>query len=254
MSDRGTDAADKLTVSGGQRYVGEPIQEARLVARLVEQAHALFPPGPGRSAWIVLEPSIGAGRPDALIVHASETARRAHATRGLRLSTPATARALSDAPDDRLGLSTDYAREVRRSLDRVGWTPRAFQRSSTVVSDSVAIEAKLGDARRALHQVAKFRSSAHRSAILMPEATSARASRATLDLLGTGLIIAKDRVLVWQVPPRRSELSASRSAWLAELLLRGTEDGTAHRISASRKRESADFIARTLGAYRELSG
>ena len=107
------------------------------------------------------------------------------------------------------------------------------------MADSLAIEAKLKDWRRALRQVSTFAGLVNRTAILMPEVVSMRIPSDFLDFYGTGVIAeSKDRVYLHHSPPPRP-LNLSAQAWLLELLIRGLEQGTAYRYS-SRTNESRD--------------
>lgn len=230
----------------GARRVGVPIQEAALTARLVRSAGNLFPPGRGHSSWLLLEPLTGFGIPDALIIRTSPTSLKAHMSRGLRLPNYAAAKALAADDDASSGLSERHARALRRNLWALGWTTPAIRKAAQLVSDSLAIEVKLEDARQAVRQAGRFRVSAHRSAILMPSRTAHRAPKASLDHLGIGLLVSDDDGIRWDTPATMKLPSLTRRLWLAELLTRSIEGNAAYTLSASRNRMRASDIARTL--------
>lgn len=247
--DRPADTADSLHASTelipagdskGGRRVGVPKAEAHLTAQLARSAGALFAPGPGRSSWLILEPKTGFGIPDALMVQASSQAVLFAQRRQLRIPTLSAARVLAagrggSAP----GLSPQHARAIELRMSREGWDSDGVRRMSDLVHDSLAIEVKLNDAKRALQQLNKFRVSVHRAAVCMPATTAHRASRSTLEHLGGGLIVADMDGVRWEILPTRREIPSYRRLWLAELLLRGIESETAHKFSASRNRAIA---------------
>lgn len=232
--------------SSEERRVGVPTHEAVLTGRLAASAGALFPPGPGRSSWLILEPQTGFGVPDVLIVRASATAVAAHQVRKLRIPTVSAARVLAASSHSAPGITRKYAQTLRTELARQGWTEATVRSAANVVTDSMAIEVKMQDAKRALQQLGKFRVSAHRAAICMPVETAHRASRTTLERFGAGLIVAEDSRIVWEMPARYQPLPEYRRLWLAELLIRAFESGSAYRLSAPRKRSIPEAKARTL--------
>lgn len=234
-------------VSSGQRFVGEPTHERRLLRSLSRSAGRLFHPGVGRSAWIVLEPEVGAGRPDAIVIIASPAALAWYRASGLRLATPSAAKVLMDGPDDAFGLSRPYVRELRKSLRDAGWDKQAYLRAASVVFDSTAIEAKMSDWRGALRQVGKFRVTAHRSAILMPSDAAQRIALPTLKLFGTGVLAEAENRVTWQSTPGNFTLNLAGRAWLVEILVRGIETGSAYKLSEFRNFTSADFNDSTRG-------
>ena len=231
---------DSDLVTTGERWVGVPAREGLLTQRLADAAGKLFPPGSGRSSWLVLEPQTGLGIPDVLIIQASALAVSTHVARGLRLPTLSAARVLSARPNEATGVTPRYAQSLRLNATRDGWTASAVRAASSVVSDSLAIEVKLADAKRALQQLSKFRVSTHRAAICRPASTAHRASRQTLDRFGAGLLVAEEFDIHWENRARFQEIPTFRRLWLAELLVRSLEAGSAYRLSASRKRSIAD--------------
>lgn len=234
-------------VSSGQRFVGEPTHERRLMRSLSRSAGSLFHPGVGRTAWIVLEPQVGAGRPDAVVITASSAALAWYRASGLRLATPSAAKVLMDGPEDALGLSRAYVRELRKSLSGAGWDKQTYLRAASIVFDSIAIEAKMTDWRGALRQVGKFRVTVHRSAILMPVGAAQRIARPTLELFRTGVLAEAEDQVTWQSTPGKFALNTAGRAWLLEILVRGLEAGSAYKLSEFRNFTRADFSASTLG-------
>lgn len=237
--------ADEGFSSSGERRVGVPVHETALTNLLARRAGALFPPGGGRSSWLILEPQTGFGIPDVLIVHASMTAVSALRSRGLRLPTLSAARVLANGASSAAGVSPRYAQSLLLRSRREGWTSSAIRATESVVADSLAIEVKLSDARRALQQLSKFRVSAHRAALCMPLDTSHRASRQTLARFGAGLLTADGSRISWEQPARYNQIPTFRRLWLAELLLRSLETDSAYRLSASRNRSIAVESDRT---------
>lgn len=231
---------------GGGRRVGVPKAEAHLTSQLARSAGVLFAPGPGRSSWLILEPKTGFGIPDALMVQASSQAVLFAQRRGLRIPTLSAARVLAAGDDGSSpGLSPQHARAIELRMIREGWDSNGVRRQSDLVHDSLAVEVKLTDAKRALQQLNKFRVSVHRAAVCMPATTAHRASRSTLEHLGGGLIVADTDGMRWEVSPTRREIPLYRRLWLAELLLRGIESDAAYKFSASRNRAIAPISDRT---------
>lgn len=234
-----------FSTSASERRVGVPIQEAVLTGRLLDAAGRLFRPGPGRTSWLLLEPKTGFGIPDALVITASESAVSAHVRRQLRLPSVSAARALTNASMGTSGLSERYARSLRRELQEAGWDSRAVRKSASVIHDSLAIEVKLRDARRALQQINKFRVSANRTALVMPATTARNISTTSLRRLGAGLIVAEADSLQWHLSPQHQVIDSYRKLWLTELLVRGIETNRAYKLSAARKVRIDSKIAAT---------
>lgn len=232
---------------GTARQVGQPVQELLLMRSLVNRAPALFPPGPGRSAFLMLEPDIGFGRPDAIVVTTSMAALNAFVASDLRIPTFSAARAFHEFETTSAGLSPNYARDLRRRLTQSGWTQQGFARAANVVVHSVAIEAKIRDWRQALRQVAKFHSAAHSSAILMPSHTAMRISNLSLDLYGTGVLSEDHGQISWRRRAITKDPGAAFKVWMLETLVRGLREGTAYRLSDSRKRANDALIASRRG-------
>lgn len=211
--------------------VGRPIHETRLVDALVPCLGAVFAPGAGRSVYLLREPELGRGRPDLIALLASPTGVAAYRRRGLRLPHLTAAFAVDGATDDgALGVSRDYARKVRRHLTATGWNSQALH-SAELVYDSLAIEAKMDDWRRAVRQASKFQSLSHRSALLLPDAVAQRTDSKMLKFYEIGLLGVAGTNVCWRrtAPKRMPEIGAR--LWLLELLVRGLEAGSAYKLS-----------------------
>lgn len=100
-------------------------------------------------------------------------------------------------------------------------------RLADLVADTVAVEARMGDWRRAAQQVSRFRLHFHRSAILMPRRNLPAEAEHTLNFYGCGLVFRDGaRFSIEQEPATRTPPVAARP-WTLELLLRGLESGNA---------------------------
>lgn len=112
-----------------------------------------------------------------------------------------------------------------------GWSAREITAAAALVHDSLAIEAKLRDWRRAVRQAAKFSPLVARSALLLP-GTAAEPQATSLDFYSLGLLEADPRARVrWVKSAPPQDLPAYARLWLLELLARGLRDGTAQRLS-----------------------
>lgn len=136
-------------------------------------------------------------------------------------------------------MTRSYERALRKDLDDLGWTSSAAVRVAGIVSDSLAVEAKIGDLKRALQQVSRFRRGFHRSAIVMPTRRISEELSRSLDFYGTGLLTQGPEGFEWQRVPNEVEPAIYSRLWLLELVMRGVENGTAYRLSALRNRSSA---------------
>jgi len=222
-----------------RQRVGEPVQEVALTTLAQGRAADILPPGPGRSLFVLLEPELGRGRPDIILLAISSTALDAFTKGRLRLPSLTAARALDlTVADSDLGVTDKYARQLRRELLQAGWDLSSATRKP-LVGDSIAIEAKVKDWNQALRQAAKYRDSCHRTALIMPPAASDRVSRAALEFHGLGLLESNDAEIAWRVPAPRRPLRPAIQFWLIELLTRGLENGTAYRFSSSAKPSKA---------------
>jgi hypothetical protein len=214
------------------RSVGRPIHEAKLVGALIDRVPEVFPPGRGRSLYILREPQLGRGRPDIIALLVSSAGLDAYQRRGLRLPHLTAALSLGPQTDDiGAGITNDYARKVQRRLGHLGWNEHKL-RLASLVYDSMSIEAKMDDWRRAIRQASKFQPLTHRSALLLPEGVAQRASVTALEFYGLGVLSVSGTAIEWQrEAPKRVPAIAAR-LWLLELLLRGIEDNSAYKASA----------------------
>ncbi len=223
------------------RRVGVPTHERLLTEAFLGQVSTVVRSGPGRSLYVLEEADLGAGRPDIIVLTISSTALNSFRESQLRLTSPVAARALDvNLSADELGVTRSYAMELRRNLQRQGWSRVDTARLSRAVHDSLAIEAKVRDWRSAVRQVAKFRRLFHRSAVLMPERALPIESSKSLEFYGCGVIFQRRNTdFSWERFPRPGSPPTWTRIWLLELLVRGLEDGSAYKLSASRKLASA---------------
>lgn len=233
--------SDVQTVTG--RRVGMPIHERSLTAAFSSEARSLAPPGPGRSLYLVEEPAIGgSGRPDILLLTMAPSAMALHQKLGMRLPALNAARLLDRTVDpDRLGLSTSYVKAIRRDLERQGWTLDYADHLAELVADTLAVEAKMSDWRRAVRQVARFRHLFHRSAVLMPERDFPEEASRSMAFYGCGLLVNGDSAIRWQRSPELQRPTVASRLWSIELALRGFEGGSTHRLSARRNNSIASL-------------
>lgn len=222
-----------------RQRVGEPIHETALTLLAQRRADRILPPGPGRSLYVLLEPELGRGRPDIILMAVSSAALSAFTRASLRLPTLTAARALDlTVADSDLGVTDKYARQLRRELSLNGWNLSDAARR-TLVGDSIALEAKIRDWSRAIRQAAVYADWCHRSALLMPSKAAKRVPSSALDFYGLGLLDAKNSRVSWEAPAPKRHLRPAVQFWLIELLIRGLENGTAYRFSSSAKPLSA---------------
>lgn len=201
--------------------MGVPKHEKKLVDAAQKYVSHILRPGPGRSVFLLLEPEVYAGRPDLLFIVASTRGIDAFRRAGLRLPSPVAAQALDEGLGSKsLGISSSYASSLRRSLSRQGWTHERARAAARLVSDSLVIEAKMKDWKRALEQAAKLKPTAHRTAILMPQAAAVNVATKSLELYDVGLIALDDRRPIWLRDGGTAAPNLGRRLWLLELLLR----------------------------------
>ena len=208
--------------------VGVPIHEVALHDAIDRQFSRLFAPGAGRSVFLVSEPELGFGRPDAVLLTLSVTSLNSFLRRGLRLPSLNAAKSLAGAGTS---LTDKHARALARQLERIGWSERALKDAGGAITDSLAVEAKLAEWRRAIRQAAGYRVGAGRSAVLLPARVGALVDDRNLASHGVGLLVEDRGRVEWSVPAPRTEIGVSHRAWLLELLIRGLESGTAHRAT-----------------------
>lgn len=220
---------ERNTLSAASRSpVGVPTHELVLHSALKVQFSNLVRPGGGRSLFLMAEPELGFGRPDALMLTVSPAALEAFRRRGLRLPTLNAALTLSG---EQTSLTDMYSQSLARKLVKQGWSQRNLLHSGGLVTDSLAVEAKLSEWRRAIRQAAAYRVGAGRAAVLLPEKVTQNVDQRNLEAHGIGLMSSGPRRIEWLVPAPRHELSIGHRAWLVELLLRGLEDGSAQRAT-----------------------
>lgn len=208
--------------------VGVPTHELVLHDALDRQFSRMFKPGAGRSVFLLSEPELGFGRPDALLVTLSVASLNTFLRRGLRLPSLNAAKSLAGAGTS---LTDKHARALARQLERAGWSGRTLKDAGGLITDSLAVEAKLAEWRRAIRQAAGYRIGAGRSAVLLPARVGALVEERNLASHGVGLMVEDRGRIEWKVPAPRAEIGLSHRAWLLELLIRGLESGTAHRAT-----------------------
>ena len=224
----------------GVRRVGVPIQERFLTDALLMDVDAILRPGVGRSIFAVQEAELGAGRPDVIFLTVNVGALEAFRRTGLRLPSQLAARALDPAiAEDEMGVTRSHLRVVQRDLRERGWSGASVERLAAVLHDSLAVEAKVKDWRQAVRQVSKFRRLFHRSAVLMPRRPLPDASERAMNIYGCGLLFEDAARVRWERESAVTEPQLWARLWLLELLVRGLEDGSAHRPTASRNAGSA---------------
>lgn len=216
--------------------IAQPIHELVLHHALDLNAMSLFRPGPGRSLYLIEEPEIGYGRPDAILVQINSGGLERIRKNGLRLPSLASARSLVAQQES--GVTPQHSRALVRSLIREGWSRELLIASSHLLHDSLAVEAKLTDWKRAIRQANGYRLGTHKSAVLMPQSQIKNIEAINLDYHGIGLMQQVGGRVEWVASPKSSELSPAARSWLIELLLRGLEAGTAHTFSARRNNDS----------------
>jgi len=221
------------------RRVGVPKQEKSLTDAFLASLPRLARPGPGRSVYVLEEAELGAGRPDIVLLTVSPAALERHIRSGLRLASPVSAKATDpNLSDAELGVTEKHAASVRKELAAQGWfSPRA-QSAGRIVSDSLAIEAKVRDWRSGVRQVSKFRRFFNRSALLMPSRPMPEESFRSLNRYQCGLLFQlESNQFDWRLPalPSDATPSAWMNVWLLELLVRGLQRGSAYRLTSDRK-------------------
>jgi hypothetical protein len=238
--DRSEDAAEDERLSVVSRpKIAQPIHELALHRALDSNATNLFRPGPGRSMFLMQEPQIGFGVPDAVLVQISSVGLRNFRQHGLRLPSLASARSLF--AEDASGLTPQHSRTLVRSLIRAGWTREILISSSALLHDSLSVEAKLTDWKRAIRQANNYRVGTNKSAVLMPQSQVKNIDSVNLEYHGIGLMQEINGRIEWVALPRSTPMAPAAKAWLIELLLRGLENGTAHTFSARRNSSSASL-------------
>ncbi len=184
----------------------------------------------------MLEPRIGRGRPDLLLLAISSSGLVSYLNKSIRLSTFTEAQVISGDVNEPVGVSASYARDLRLRVQAANWKDSQLVHAQNLVHDSLAVEAKMSDWRRAVRQVARFGPMAHRTAILMPENVAARVDLRTLGVYETGLIAMSGDRLSWLRSAPKRPLGDAQKLWLLELLhrqLEGSQIPSAVRISST---------------------
>jgi|GEM_PF-4106927 len=214
-------------ISDSVKTVGVPGAEKFLTDSLIRQSGTLFAPGRGRKIYRVLEPQMMRGRPDVLLTTISPSALISYAHQGLRLPNASAARVLDMDFNNKTGLSINYERSMRKKLLEQGWTLTKAERWSSIVQHSIGVECKLKDWRRAVRQVAHFRSAFESAYILMPNNSTAPIRREFLDTYDAGLLeCSPDGKVNMVMPSNPKRLSVSSGLWILELVLRELENQT----------------------------
>lgn len=236
-----SDSAEQGRPVVSRPQVGVPIHEQELVDAFLRRSTDFVKPGPGRSVYVVEEPELGgAGRPDLVFVTIASATLHKYQRAGMRLSSQVSARLLDSqlGPSD-LGVSASYSQALRRELDEQGWTPGNAEHFASMMTDSFAVEAKIRDWRRAMHQVSRFRRLFHRSAILMPQRELPPEAWRSLDFYRCGLLFRDGSDFRWVREPTVEAPATWSRLWLLELVMRGLDSGRAYRLSDPLKMSSA---------------
>lgn len=149
--------------------VGVPKQEVVLHRAMQRDALRLMRPGLGRSTFLLLEPSLEFGRPDGVLITASSSALRSFKRKGLRLPSLTAAKSLMGAPTN---VTSRRERSLANELRRQGWNEHYMTSSARIVHDSIALEAKMADWRKAVRQATQYRLGTARTAIIVPNRVS----------------------------------------------------------------------------------
>lgn len=207
--------ADNWLTPSTTRAVGQAIHELALTDALRLSSERLLPPGPGRSAVVIPEASIGRGRPDVLIVVVSMTSLKAYLSSGLRVETLTHARALVASASSSAALGGNALKNVGGT-----WAGADVRRYSKSVFDSLAVEAKMKDWKQAIRQASRFRHLAHRAAIMLPDSVLLNRVEPYLGTYDLGFIGFSRSRPVWCVSAGKSELRPGNALWLLELAAR----------------------------------
>lgn len=203
--------------------VGVPTHETILTDAALKQLDVLLRPGTGRSRYAIEEATFAAGRPDLLLLAASPVALKAACRAGLRVRNFAEAQVLAAATTgSSSGFTRDHARALERSLRSRGWTALAVERASSLVFDSLLIEAKHSEWRQGVRQLVRNRRHVHRAALLLPSRAVPRLDATVLRVASIGLLRATPAgaAVVWDVDSPVAHPSRAGSLWMTELAIR----------------------------------
>lgn len=230
----------------GREGVGVPIAESMLSNTFLGRAHRLYPPGPGRSTYVIPEAPLGHGRPDFVVITASPNRLLAEASTGLRLPSFTAARALDlSIPVGSHTVTPRHVNQLRDELHTQGWTDRRLRRFASVVFDSTMVEVKVKDWRRGIAQASRYGRFAQSTDLAIAAGGLPEPARQIVQRRGIGVVLVHAGGLSrWSHGERREPEVAAR-AWLTELLLRSIERDEAYAPSADLKRIKACLIAST---------
>jgi hypothetical protein len=213
---------------GSRSGVGVPTHELVLHDALAKLYEQVVQPGPGRSAYYIPEPELGFGRADGLILVISPAALKVFYRKKLRLPSLSAAQSLGAQDNSN---TAAHSRQLARRLASQGWSETKLHAAAKMVSDSLSVEAKMSDWRRAIRQATGYRVMTGRSAILIPDAISHRVNEQNLAAHGVGMLVAGQRKIEWAYPAPRTAVGDARRAWLVELLLRHLETNDPQRLA-----------------------
>lgn len=220
-------APEGLSATTGGIAVGRPKAEAVLTNSLLRATQQLLRPGRGRELFVLPEVELGVGRPDVLLMAISRNAVEARRKKQLRLRTLTEAEILASWLEGRESRHSEG--HVRATLARArlsGWIRESGHLSAGVglVADSVLIEAKISDWRTGINQLARARFGAHRAVLVMPEGSTHRPPRPSLEKNRIGLLTVRpDGSVGWVRRSKPSRLSTAADLWLVELAIRALE-------------------------------
>ena len=209
--------------------VGVPTHERRLTEAAANAAGDLLP---GSGSLVVLhEVQIGIGRPDLVVLRVDVERLAWRRVAGLRLSGYNEAVVLGALRPGRLaelGLSRAYARRLERSVVDRGWLDLGV--GDRLISDSMVLEAKVSDWRRALLQLSQVRWAAQQAALVVPHRLADRIPAIALTPQGMGVLAVDDLGGInWSRPAPPRTLPFELDAWLGELALRELAEATGSR-------------------------
>jgi hypothetical protein len=209
--------------------VGVPIHERRLTEAAAGAAGDLVP---GTGTLVVLhEVEIGIGRPDLVVLRVDVTRLAWRRAAGLRLAGYHEAIALGALRAgrlDELGLSRTYVRRLERSLIARGWLD--LWTHDRLVSDSLVLEAKVSNWRRALLQLSQVRWAAQQAALVVPHRLAGRIPDTALNPRGMGVLVVDDSGgIEWRRAAPSVPMPFELDAWLGELTLRELETSAGSR-------------------------
>lgn len=211
--------------------VGVPTKESELtVAAQVFARTVLLPPNRGRQLIVLTEVEIGVGRPDLVLLSFSPIGLLRRAQNGPRLRSFTEARlaaALSgptsaNSPWARVGITRSHAQRLKARLRAGGWfgTSGQVKWPSSILGDSLVLEAKISTWKAGLRQLVQVRRMTHRAALLLPGAKAMLVDRRPLEKNRLGLVAYLPGHLKWiRIAPMRP-LAMSSEIWLTELAVR----------------------------------